>query len=149
MTHKDIPVKEIFDVKFIEDILHHKVVTVFAKCMVEIGEKYKSFDIPIGYGQSAFYIENDDEVVIGALSFRKLEYESTYWIHCAYVDPIVRRHGIYEAMYHALLKKAKKEHVTRISGGIAIDNTTMIHTAKSVGRIPISINYTTIIKNNK
>jgi GNAT superfamily N-acetyltransferase len=135
----------LFDIKFIEDITGHKVVIALAKCMVEIGEKYKSFDIPIGYGQSAFYIENN-EIITGALSFRKLEYESTYWIYCAYVDPVVRRRGIYKAMYNALLKRAEKEHIARISGGIAINNTTMIHAAKSVGRIPISINYTAILK---
>lgn len=60
--------------------------------------------------------------------------EKWFWIWLSYTAPLYRRHGLHNTLWKELVKRARKEGIKAIEGGINPDNAPMIAAAKRNGR---------------
>lgn len=130
-------------VKHIQRIDGSIALPIYARGFSDIMES------PFRPPSSTFYpnieavIAIEDEKVVGIISyFLDKETETSYWINLSYVLPSHRQKGVWKKMYKKLVEVAKSRHIKVIEGGIHVDNTAMIESAKSVGRRAKFVTYT-------
>jgi GNAT superfamily N-acetyltransferase len=76
----------------------------------------------------------DGETCVGVIVWQHVKWSKQIFIDLSYVDPAARRHGVYRAMWDALVVKAQEIGVAFIYGITDAANEAMRAVAKEVGR---------------
>lgn len=77
---------------------------------------------------------NPDNIPIGVITYKYLEYACTVHITIGYVSFGWRRMGVYKAMWERLIAEARKLGALKITGVTSNDNEPMLKCAHSLGR---------------
>lgn len=94
---------------------------------------------PLAHDNEAFVAVDDMAGPVGVLTFSHQKWSKEIVVTLGYVRQAHRRRGIYDQLWKALVKHARKIKVSRISGGLAVSNSAMRATAKAQGRLDETI----------
>ena len=105
-------------------------------------------------GQGSCFVEPEDQVlyavreddeVIGVLAFRHFEPLGMFYVKLGYVEPTSRRQGVYRALYEALLDRAAKQKVFRVTSTVHVDNVAMHEVMKRLVNPVVALSYETML----
>lgn len=79
-----------------------------------------------------------DDVIIALMAFDVSDdFIKTTWVNFSFVDPQYRNRGIFKILHQHLEEQVKAAGSKKICSVVHIDNTAILESAKSVGRVPV------------
>lgn len=116
-----------------------------AMFMIAMTELYAAGTGPGDGGVPFYYKDNAicaraDGMLIGFISYRYEKGEGTLNLMCGWVEPKLRREGIYTKLWNKLVEIARKEGAARIWGSTHVNNQPMREFYKKLGRVETHVN---------
>jgi RimJ/RimL family protein N-acetyltransferase len=96
--------------------------------------------VPLIYWDDRAVVAYDAGRPIGIITYAKADWLQCANIHLGYVVPEHRGHGVYRALWEALVAKCRELKLREINGSTHVDNTAMRSVAARLGRVEHSIN---------
>jgi GNAT superfamily N-acetyltransferase len=82
-------------------------------------------DSPVGTENQVLYAEREDGEIVAFLCFTHHEALSSFSVSLAYVEPTSRKQGVFRDMWAALIERAKRAKVRRVTVDVHPDNENM------------------------